>query len=567
MDNLSPEERQVLWTDGLRSPPFFCRTFLPHWFTTPLDWVYRGLFAILQRRTDFLLDFGLEYWGDIPFEWTPESLELIVRYFTWKREPEDPNCKEEPLFTVEYDDDGFPVAVHLVTSDRVQIIMPRGIGKTTIVNASNLIDIIYQNEEFIVYASESATHAEDQLKNVKRELENNDKIKLVYGDLVPDRSMGFTWREGHIETTNGVIVVARGRGAQIRGKNIGSKRPSKIVVDDVEDRESVKSDTQRNDAVNWLKQDVEPALPQIGKKRGTIIQLGTILAAECLLTTVRKDPEWISVKFGALVEGKPISSHYMTLDEYYRKRRSFERLGKAMEFSLEYDSEINPTEGRIFQTELIKIILMKRTEFVGVAEACDPAISEKRKADDAVIAVTGMTERGQHHVLDMAGGRGMTPRDIVDEYFRLHFIWNPTHHGVESIAYQAALIFLIKEEMFRKGKEWGPRAYFEITPITHGTVAKYTRVKGVLQPRYAAGYVTHQRTFAKLIHQLSSFGQPGAKVDYPDAVSMAITLLDPYAAYAYPDEQDEEGNFLDKLGANQYPPLEEVLGGEWRTAP
>jgi hypothetical protein len=59
---------------------------------------------------------------------------------------------------------------------------------------------------------------------------------------------------------------------------------------------------------------------------------------------------------------------------------------------------------------------------------------------------------------------------------------------------------------------------------------------------------------------------PNGKRDVPDAVAMSITLLDPYAALAF--EVDGVGELeVDNLAKDQYPPLEEVLGEDWASAP
>jgi hypothetical protein len=124
--------------------------------------------------------------------------------------------------------------------------------------------------------------------------------------------------------------------------------------------------------------------------------------------------------------------------------------------------------------------------------------------------------------------------------------WRPQKAGVESIAFQAALVHLMQEEMFRR------KVYFEITPITHSR-AKEERVEGILQPRYAAGYVWHQRAFPELETALLDW--PNGQMDYPDVVSMAVALLDDYSGFLAEDSSKDE-----------YPPLEDVFDGEWRWA-
>jgi hypothetical protein len=200
-------------------------------------------------------------------------------------------------------------------------------------------------------------------------------------------------------------------------------------------------------------------------------------------------------------------------------------------------------------------------DFPSRAIACDPAISDKKTSDYFALGVVGMTPNGIIHVLDVFMDRGLTPKQQVDKFFELHFLWDCTHHGVEAVAYQKALIHLLKEEMFRRARTRGSSAYFEITPIIHGNTGKIERVEGVLSPRYLAGYVTHQRRFPEYETQLLEW--PNGKKDGPDVVAMAITLLDPFAAFANNMPGDEE----DRLSKDYFPPLDVVFNGEWRSAP
>src|SRR5690606_37758355 len=120
-------------------------------------------------------------------------------------------------------------------------------------------------------------------------------------------------------------------------------------------------------------------------------------------------------------------------------------------------------------------------ECLAVAVAMDPAISQKDDADFAAIAAVGMTERGQLHLFELFMERGCSPRYLIDKFFEIETRWDATLRGIESIAYQAALIHLMREEMFRR------KRYFEVLPITHSRNEgnKDERILGILQPRYA----------------------------------------------------------------------------------
>jgi hypothetical protein len=517
------------------------------------------MLAILTKQVDWLLNFGEEIWPAGKGIWTQDQLEQIIKYFIWQSDPTDPSSPMQPLFVADRTEDGTIQALHLYFSNRMLFIMPRGISKTTLVNAHELREIVQHDTQFLVYLSETATHAELQLETVKRELETNSLLRTVYGNKKPERTDPERWSQKWIETIDGIAIAAKGRGGQVRGMNHRSNRPSEIIFDDVEDKESVKTEEQRDKSSIWLKADVEQALPQIeGKTSGRLIGMGTVLHHDSLLLRLSRDPEYITVRFGAVLPDRDSTAPsdedmtwlgYMDAEKYRKKRQSFIRGGMAAEFAMEYLSSTKfAGEGAKFAGPF-KYAEMNHLQFPARAIVIDPAISDKKDSDLCAFGVVGMTNQGLIHVLDVFMERGMTPREQIDKYFELKFKWDCTLHGVEAIAYQRALIHLLKEEMFRRGKIMGPKAYFEITPIMHGKTAKIPRVEGVLATRYAAGYVTHQRCFAELEEQFLDW--PNGLKDGPDVVAMAVTLLDPLAAFAYDPESADE----DKLSRDTMEPL------------
>lgn len=539
-------DTEFLVRSWLENPPLFCRMVLPHWFPKAMSWVHRGLLAILLRQTDFLTEFGEETWPDETYYYGPEDLALIIEHFVWK-----PSAEHPPVSLFRLDADG---KLHLMVSRFVEIMIPRGFGKTTVVNAANLLKILYKLRKFLVYLSETGNHAAEQLGNVKRELETNEKIHAVFGNIRPDRSDPQKWREDYIETLTGVVVMAEGRGGQVRGKNIGGQRPDDITIDDVEDKESVATEAQRHKTMVWLMGDVKPALPQVGENGGITV-VGTLLHSEGMMVKLAKDPEWICITLGATDNyGNPIWAHYKTLQQIETLKLSYARQGLLNIFYMEYMSKHTHGEHSKFPA-VFQYEIMKRAEFAAVSLCIDPAISESIEADYCAFGVVGMTNRGRLHVLYCDGAQGMHPREQIDEYFRLHFLWDPTYHGVEAVAFQKALVHLLREEMFRAAKNFGIRAYFEITPITHGKTGKVERVEGMLAPRYRAGYITHQDRFALLESQL--IGWPDEKRDMPDVVAQCVSLLDPVAGLVYNPEMTEEEIALgtDPLSKDVYEPF------------
>lgn len=550
MSQLTQEEAKALAARGFIDPVFFLRFFLPDWFPTTIPWVHRGIMAILLRRTDFLLNFGHEEYRDGPGYWTEEGLMKIVRHFTYKVDPSDDKSEEISIFSVIRDQDGHPIRVDLEIGKYAMVMMPRGFSKTTLANGIVLSWILYQECNFPVYVSETQRHAESQLSNVRGQLESNERILSVFGDLRPaQRVEGKKWTQDIIQTTTGITVAARGRGGQIRGLNIDAQRPDRILMDDIEDKESVATAEQREKVKDWAYGDVMPALPRMDEN-AMIFAMGTLLHSEALLMTWSNDPDWTSIRVGAVdKDGEALWPANMSLEKIAAVKASYTRAGRLHIYYMEFENSIRNDETAKFKQSFF--IYGKAESELFKALAIDPAISDSAGADYCSFGVVGMElKAGRHHVLECHGERGMLPKDQVDEYFRLSKLYLPQRHGVEAVAYQAALVHLLREEMFRRGH------YFEIEKQTH-TQKKTERVEGILQPRFANGYIIFTKRFPLLEQQLLDW--PKSKKDLPDVLAMAIALLDPYAAAAADPTVD--------LGADEYEDITDELDGDWRMAP
>lgn len=550
------EERLAIQYDGYADPVFFCGFFLQDWFpvswvpektagiqgleppetATAMPWVHRGILAILTKKVDFLLKYG--------------ELEKIQSNFTWTDEEE----QEHPIFEL-VDDSGEVLErprMHLAKF--TEVMMPRGFSKTTLINGAEVRDIVYKETSYTFYLSETATHAQEQLANVRREMEENHILHAVFGQKKPAQRQGKSWSEEKIETTDGVVVRAAGRGGQVRGKNHRGRRPDKIILDDVEDSESVNTDEQRIKTQEWFHGDVEQALPRMDPN-ASIVTIGTLLHEDALLRKLQDDPRWNSIVFGAVdKQGEPLWRQNMDERSIELERQSYARKGMLHIFYRELFNQIRNPETAKFRPEMLRHAPCDMDKILQRSIALDPAISQKPGADFSAIVVCGVHEQGWFQILETWGKQGASPREQIDTYFELAERYLITdgitaRYGIESIAYQAALIHLMREEMFRRG------SYFEITPITHSQ-KKEERIEGILQPRYANGFIVHQKYFPLLETQLLDW--PNNKMDLPDATAMAVSLLDEFAALA-------AGPDIDDPGDDEYEPLDKVFGGDWRT--
>lgn len=508
-------------------------------------------------QLSFLLDFGSEVWRDETASWTPADLQKILTNFLDEQ-------TGDPIFRLEETEHGLELKMEVKAN--IGVIMPRGFSKTTIMNAANLRDALYKIEDFFLYVSESAPHSEKQLGTLKAELEdnnglpNNETVNVVFGNHKPDRQSPLKWTENYIETLKGVMIGAVGRGGQIRGFGKRAKRPGVITYDDLEDQDSVDSDTQRKKDRKWFFQAALPAV----RKSGRSFLIGTLLHTDAILNKIMLSREWTCVRFGAIdKQGEALWSFMLDLEEVEQKRLASIEVGEMAGFYLEYMSENRVDESRMFPESKL-IYVHKGTElFIGMAEAMDPAISEESTADFCTFGVVGIEKSGTKHVLDYYGQVGMDPADQVEKFFELHFKWlcripaEYRKHGIEAIGYQRSLLHIVKTLQYAKTQQHGYNAHFEIIPIFHGKIGKIPRIKGILKPLIQSGYLTFDQMWPDLHSMFTDF--PRGKKDGPDVLAMAVSLLDPFASLSL------DPNF--NPAADTAEPLAKVLGGNFRKAP
>lgn len=527
-------------------PAFFCRFFLPHWFPSDMPAFHLGILALRTRK--------LEWLDDPIYE---DAREFLLSEFFYSADPQDPLSTPLPVFLE--GDDGQLI---MVCDDYLNLILPRGFSKTTLMNAANLYDVLTDGTTFCVYISKSAEHAEMQLNNIKLELETNDLLRLGYGNLVPTRSDPEKWQADQIHLLNGSILVARGKGGQVRGLNYRARRPNKIMLDDVEDDGTAESPTERNKTERWFYSAVEKAGQVMEGAKDEewaqqplqIMNLGTLLGSKCLMLTLAKDPKFNTVRFGAKLKVDDPKDHRMlwpykmTYEFYSADRRRHQRIGKLAEFTREIDSSIRVTDDETFPKQFI-YEPVARDDLAEVVVFCDPAISEQPDADDAAIVVAGRGLNGRLWALEEWGGQGKTPREIIDKFFELHKKWQCTKAGIESQAYQKALIHIAREEMALK------RYWFVISPVTRGSKEnKDRRILGLLSPRYMNGQIRHLRPLPALEGNILDW--PNGGKDYADAFASGLTLVGETGALVIPQAEREKGD---------YAPLPSVLPPVYQT--
>jgi len=126
---------------------------------------------------------------------------------------------------------------------------PREHAKSTFFTLGNPVHkIVYRLKRFIWPCSDTHDQAAGFSAQIKAELEENPRLKHDFGNLKTK-----VWGDDEFETSNGVKVMARGRGDKVRGIRYRQYRPDMAIFDDMENDETVENPRTTKKIINWIR--------------------------------------------------------------------------------------------------------------------------------------------------------------------------------------------------------------------------------------------------------------------------------------------------------------------------
>ena len=196
------------------------------------------------------------------------------------------------------------------------------------------------DEKFILIISRNKPMAKTILHNIKG-LMDYPKIVRDFGNL-----RGSVWTANLCETANGVTLFPIGRGQSPRGALVNGKRPTLIIVDDLEDPERCLNPELRQKDWDWFFSDVMYTA-DIG---GNIncIYADTVKHPDSLSARLAKTPGWRNVHFKAIAH--PEDLYHPTHEHLWKEWERIygdttledeEREAKADKFYRENEDEMN----------------------------------------------------------------------------------------------------------------------------------------------------------------------------------------------------------------------------------
>ena len=430
---------------------------------------------------------------------------------------------------------------------RIAIAAPRGIGKTSIARSVVMRSILFRLHSFIVYMSNSATSAEMQTENVKRDLLSNQQVKQMFGNIKDaigtDKGMDESFAKSAWTAYGSTFILPRGAGQQVRGLNWANHRPELVIIDDLEDKNEIKSEENRKKLKEWFHSDLMKTEDKYSD--GCVfIYIDTIKHEDSLLVDLIESPEWASVQL-SICDGdyKSYDPNYMTDEEIAKEVEEHRRLGTLDAFYMERMNIPISSEDAVFKQEYFKYFEDQMDKLkIGEEEVrtynllhitiVDPARTVKLQSADSAILTVAIDRKSRRIYVREVTSKKFYPDELYEEMFRQVTVYGSFILGYDAVGLSNFITQPIENECRIRSKH----------PMLIELPAKRSKEERVatLAPLYKMGYVYHNKSgCGKLEGQLLGF--PRSKLwDAMDALAYINYILDKHAIYFDPSDDTEE---------------------------
>lgn len=427
------------------------------------------------------------------------------------------------------------------------ILAPRGIGKTTIDNL--LIPakrMLFHDKRYIVPVGATYETAEEQSETLKRELMDNETLNTLF-DI--ERTGTFS-KSNWVMKVGGheVNVRPKGAGQKLRGMKWGSYRPDLIIVDDLEDDESVRNETRRKDLSDWFHGALLNTVDR-GADNWEVIVIGTLLHEDSLLMNLHENPDWDSIVIELCDDDYNSNAPNFLTDEQVKELAGeYKEAGKLDVFYREYRNIPISLEDADFRQEYFKYYEegerdehgnkkwhFDESPYLATFILVDIARSVKvSSADSAIVGVTLDMDNHRIFVRDIVHGK-MYPDQIYDEAINMAKRLKARFMGIEVTGLNEFISYPLKNELFRRAPG------IELIELqARGGVKEQGKVERVrsLVPFYRQGLVYHNSSCCDPLEaQLLSFPR-SKRWDIMDALGYAVEMLERGQKYMMPGGDD-----------------------------
>ncbi|MFA7143137.1 MAG: hypothetical protein WC175_04070 [Candidatus Dojkabacteria bacterium] len=373
----------------------------------------------------------------------------------------------------------------------------RGGAKSTVSKTIQCVsDVCFGKEAFTLLISESIDQASKDLVSIADEIDNNEIIKALFGNLT-----GAIWNKEDMESANGVYIKAKGYGSRIRGLKWKSMRVTKMILDDYESEYNTGTDKQRQAVKDWIDRQVIPAgIPG----QSTYQFFGTIVHKDSHLSSIKnlesfRPPNGFYMEVPVMKDGVSAWPSRFPVSYLNKKEEDYRQRGQLSSWMQEmyhipassgmmfFNTSLIGRRTYTFHTDLGLTWLFDPITFskipCNVYIGVDPAISLKEKSDHTIICVLAVLPDGSKIILDIIAKR-IKPTEQRDLIMKLARKYNPITIVIETQGYQGALEDMLREYM-KNSKE-----YYSVRDFQSNKSKNTKWIEG-LEPDINAGRISY----------------------------------------------------------------------------
>lgn len=401
----------------------------------------------------------------------------------------------------------------------------REAGKSSMLRAYIIQQIVTGKKNFVLIGSKTERQAQDHLKSIKREFEDQNNV-LLQNDLGPFSEESDEWGKSIVIPRYDARIVAVSVEQSVRGVHYRQYRPQLIALDDIEDLASLKSKEATDKIWEWLERDAIPA----GAQDARIIIVSNIVAEDSVMTRLRTEIEegkrdGIFRRYPLVDEDGKVAwpEKFPTPEALKHEKRRHTDLAWNQEFLL---LPISASES-VVKKEWLKFYRLPPGKKSGLEHrlcliSVDPAISEKSHADFTAIVcadIYGDDEKQKIFIRrNPINKRGLSAKETVDLtkllYDQVISMGCHAEVVVETVGMQAIFPELMRAAGITYVHEFNPGKYDKRGRLA---LAGYPVQMGqVLFPEDEAK--------GELVNQILRFGAT-AHDDLADAFSMLINSI------------------------------------------
>ena len=378
-------------------------------------------------------------------------------------------------------------------------------GKTSFAKGLLLYLICFHLDEYINVDSYDKENAERILFDVVWELQTNKRILDDFGQLYnaprskdqisQKRVSNFVTNPP--EGTTGIRVEAHSTQEPVRGRLHGSKRPGFILIDDYENKKTIKSEEYTKN----IREHIQEFKGGIDSTRGRVLYLANYLSEFANVQSIierSKVDSALRVRIVPIADdfGNPTWPEKYVLEDKDRKGDlvSIEEIRRRMwlpesgddDFMAEMMCRPIDYSNSEFKKEWFdqnKYMEPDLKDLQLKTFICFDNAPSLQKNSDWIGCIVASVDIGDIWYLRYVKRYKLNTPDLIEEIFRLYDIYHPLTMGVEQKAYES----LIQPFLEKRSKEL--KVYPYVVELKDGGKHKEDRIRGTLQGRFKNGMI------------------------------------------------------------------------------